>query len=68
MLVIHLSPAAQTVKNLPAVQETWVRSLGQEAPLEREMAARSSILAWRIPKDREAWQLQSTGPQRAGHD
>ena len=68
MLVIHASLVAQMVKNLPTVQETWVWSLGQEAPLEREMAARSSTLAWRIPKDREAWQSQSTGPQRAGHD
>ena len=40
---------AQTVKNLPAMQETWVQSLGQEDPLEKEMATRSSILAWRIP-------------------
>ena len=40
---------AQTVKNLPAAQETWVRSLGQEDPLEKGMATYSSILAWRIP-------------------
>ena len=43
------------VKNLPAVQETWVRSLGQEDPLEGEMATHSSILAWRIPMARGAW-------------
>ena len=43
------SLVAQSVKNLPAMQETWVRSLGQEIPLEKEMAAHSSILAWRIP-------------------
>ena len=46
---------AQTVKNLPSVQETWVQSLGQEDPLEEGMATHSSILAWRTPMDREAW-------------
>ena len=45
----------QTVKNLPAVQETWVRSLGWKDPLEKGMATDSSILAWRIPMDRVAW-------------
>ena len=45
---------AQTVKNLPAVQETWVQSLGWEDPLEEGMATHSSILAWRIPMDRGA--------------
>ena len=45
----------QTVKNLPAVQETWVRSLGWEDPLAGHMATHSSILAWRIPMDRVAW-------------
>ena len=55
---------AQMVKNLPAMQETWVRSLGQEDPLEKEMATHSSILAWRIPMDRGAWGcLQSMGSQ-----
>ena len=49
-------PVPQTVKNLPAVQETQVRSLGQEGPLEEGMATHSSILAWRIPLDRGAWQ------------
>ena len=44
------------VKNLPAEQETWVRSLGWEDPLEEGMATHSSILAWRIPMDRKAWQ------------
>ena len=43
------------VKNLPAKQEIWVRSLGQEDPLEKEMARHSSILAWRIPQTRGAW-------------
>jgi len=46
---------AQSVKNLPAMQETWVRSLGWEDTLEEGMATHSSILAWRIPTDREAW-------------
>ena len=46
---------AQTVKNLPAMQETWVQSLGWEDPLEEGMATHSSILAWRIPIDKGAW-------------
>ena len=46
---------AQTVKNQPAMRETWVQSLGWEDPLEEGIAAHSSILAWRIPKDRRAW-------------
>ena len=49
------SLVVQTVKNLPAMQETCVRSLGQEEPLEKRMATHSSILAWRIPMDRGAW-------------
>ena len=56
------------VKNLPAVQETWVGSLGGEDPLEKEMAPYSSILASRIPWTKEPAGLQSTGSQRAGHD
>ena len=59
---------AQRLKNLPAVQETWVRSLDQEDPLEKEMATYSSILAWRIPWMEEPGGLQSTGSQRVGHD
>ena len=50
----------QLVKNLPAMQETWVQFLGWEDPLEKEMANHSSILAWKIPMDRGAW--QATGP------
>jgi len=46
---------AQTVKNLPAIQETWVRSLGQEDPLQKGVATYSSIVAWRNPTDRGAW-------------
>ena len=59
---------AQIVKNLPAMQETWVLSLGQEDPLEKEMATQSSILAWRIPWTEEPGGLQSMGSQRVGHD
>ena len=59
---------AQMVKNLPAMQETWVRSLGREDPLEKEMATYSTILAWRIPWTEEPGGLQSTGLQRAGQD
>ena len=57
------------VKNLPAMRETWVQSLGWEDPLEEVMATRSSIPAWRIPMDRGAWGgLQSMGSQRIRHD
>ena len=52
---------AQMVKNLPAIQETWIWSLGQEDPLEKEMATHSSILAWRIPWSEEAGGLQLMG-------
>ena len=53
------------VKNLPAIQETWVRSLGREDPLEKEMATHSSILAWRIPWTEEFGGLQSMGSQES---
>ena len=56
------------VKNLPAMQETWVQTLGQEDPLEKEMATHSSILAWRIPRTEEPHRPQSIGSQRVGHD
>ena len=59
---------AQTVKRLPAIQETWVRSLGWEDPLEEEMATHSSTLAWKIPRTEEPGRLQSMGSQRVGHD
>jgi len=55
------SLVAQMVKNLPAMWETWVRSLGREDPLERGMATHSSILAWRIPWTEEPGGLQSMG-------
>ena len=57
------SLVAQTVKNLPAMQETWVHFLGWENPLEQEMATHSSILAWRIPWTEEPGRLQSIGQQ-----
>ena len=57
------SLVARLVKNLPAVQEIWVQSLGQEDPLEKEMANHSSILAWKIPSTEEPGGLQSMGLQ-----
>ena len=59
---------AQRRKNLPAMQETWVPSLGQEGSLEWEMATHSSILAWRIPWTEEPGGLQSMGLKTVGHD
>ena len=59
---------AQTVKCLPAIQATGVRSLAQEDPLEKEMATHSSTLAWKIPWTEESCRLQSMGSQRVGHD
>ena len=62
------SLVAQRLNRLPAMWETWVRSLGWEVPLEKEMATHSSILAWRIPWTEEPGGLQSMGSQRVGHD
>ena len=56
------------VKNLPAKRETQVRTLGQEDPLERGMAAHSSVLTWKIPWTEEAGGLQSLGLERVGHN
>ena len=61
-------PGNSTVKNLPAMQETQVWSLGQEDPLEKGMTTHSSILAWRIPWTEDPGGLQSVGSQRVGHD
>ena len=62
-------PRGLVVKNLPAsAQESQIQSLGQEDPLEEEMATHSSILAWRIPWTEESGKLQSIGSQRVGHD
>ena len=62
------SLVVQVVKNLPAMQDTWVQSVGWEDPLEKGMTTHSSILAWRIPWTEEPGGLQSMGSQRAGHD
>ena len=59
---------APVVKNLPAMQETWVQSLGWEDPLEEEMATHSSILAWKIPQTEEPEGIQSIGAQGVRHD
>ena len=59
---------AQTVKRVLAMQETWVRSLGREDPLEKEMATHSSSLVWKIPWMKEPGRLQSMGLQRVRHD
>ena len=64
----HLFSGGSVVKNLPAMQETLVQSLGQEDPLEKGMATHSSILAWRIPWTEEHSGLQSMGLQRVRHD
>ena len=58
----------QRLKRLPAMRETWVRSLGQEDPLEKEMATHSCILAWGIPWVEKPGGVQSTGLQRVRHD
>ena len=68
VFVTVASLVTQTVKNPPAVQETWVRSLGQEDPLEKSMAPLSSVLAWRIPWAEGPGGLQFMGSQKVGHD
>ena len=69
MLCLMVSSlAVQMVKHLPAMQETWVQSLGQEDPLEKEMAPHSSTLAWKIPWTEKPGRLQSMGSRRVGHD
>ena len=65
---LWVSLVVQMVKSLPGMQETRVQSLGQEDPLEKEMANHSSILAWRIPKIEEPGGLQSIALQRVDHD
>ena len=65
---LRASLVAQMVKNLPAVWETWVGSLGQDDPLEEEMATHSRILAWETPWTEEPGGLQSRGSQRVGHN
>ena len=69
MKLITASLVAQRLKSLPAMWEIWVRSLGGEDPLEKEIATHSSILAWRrIQWTEEPGRLQSTGSQRVGHN
>ena len=65
---VRASLVAQWLKHLPGMRETWVRSLGREDPLEKEMATHSSTLAWRIPWTEEPGRLLSMGSQRVGHD
>ena len=66
--VSHKASQSEGVKSLPAMQETRVRSLGQEDPLEKGMDTHSSMLAWRVPWTEEPGRLQSMGLQRIGHD
>ena len=66
--MFRASLVAQRIKHLPAMRETQVRFLGQEDPLEKEMATHSSILAWRIPWMEQPGRLQPTGLKRIGHD
>ena len=67
-MIKHASLVALLVKNSPAIQETWVQFLGQEDPLEKEIATHSSIIAWEISWTDEPGELQSMGSQRVGHD
>ena len=64
----YASLVAQMVKRLPVMRETWILSLGQEDPLEKEIATHSSIQAWKIPWTEDPGGLQFMGSQRVGHD
>ena len=66
-MYLRASPVVPRLKRLPAMWETWVRSLGRDDPLETEMATHSSILVWKIPWTEEPGGLQSIGSQRVGH-
>ena len=68
LITTRTSLVAQMVKRMPTTRETWVRSLGREDPLEKEMETHSSTLAWKIPWMEEPGRLQSMGSQRVGHD
>ena len=68
LLITWASQVSQMVKCLPAMWETWVISLDQDDPLEKEMATHSSTLAWKIPWAEEPGRLQSMGSQRVGHN
>ena len=65
---MSIEAVAQMVKHLLTMRDTWVRSLGWEDPLEKEMATHSSTLAWKTPWTEEPGRLQSLGSQRVGHD
>ena len=65
---LESSLVAQRLKHLPGMRETWVRSLGREDPLVKEMATHSSTLAWKMPWTEEPGRLQSMESQRVGHD
>ena len=67
-ILLGASLVAQTVRCLPTMQGTWAQSLAWEDPLQKEMAAHSSTLAWKIPWMEEPGRLQSMGSQRVGHD
>ena len=67
-VILVTSLVAQTVKRPSMMRETWVRSLGWEDPLEKEMAIHSSTIAWKIPWTEAPGRLQSMGSQRVGHD
>ena len=66
--LIFILNGGSVIKNLPAMQETWVRSLGQEDSPGKEMATHSSILAWKIPRTEEPGGLQPWGCKRVGHE
>ena len=68
IVITQASMVVQMVMNLPTMWETWVQSLGQEDPLEKEVATHSSILAWRIPWTEKPGGVQFMGSQRVGHD
>ena len=68
LIIFWASLVTQIVKNPPAMQETWVQSLGREDPLEEGTATHPSILAWRIPCTEDPGGLQSMGSKRVGHD
>ena len=68
VLMVRASHVAQLVKNLPAVQETWVQFLGWEDPLEKEVATHASILAWKISWTKEPGGLQPMGSQRVRYN
>ena len=67
-LFLYIFLVAQRIKRLSAMQETWVRSLDQKDPLEKEMATHSSTLSWKVSRTKKSGRLQSMGSQRVRHD